>query len=101
MNPLKPQQVLTVNPNGDESTHTEFMTYRDAAKVAFILMLADFFTDFIIQHPFDPACGSYLLQMWLIASFTYAARSFLVKFIALTGLASLGAAALKRNQNKQ
>jgi len=101
MNPFKPRQTLIVNPSGNEIEHTELMTWRDAAKVAFILMLADFFTDFMVAHPFDPAVGSYLLQVWLIAAFTYMARSFLVKFIALTGLASLGAAAMKRNQHKK
>jgi hypothetical protein len=100
-NPFKAKQITRIKQKTDEEEERERdrevkdetetiikvedepMSWKDAAKVSFILMLVDLFSDFFPSHPLPEPCT--LQWVWIL--FVFIGKKFFVTFVALTGLA--------------
>ena len=99
--PWKRKIVMEVGKNGSVNPVEENMNWVDAAKVAAILTLVQFFTEYSMQTPFPyPGCTMIMLQAWCIQGAFYILRQFFVLFSSLTGLTLLGSAALKKKKEE-
>ena len=99
--PWKPKLVMRQGANGEVTPVEEAMTWVDAAKVAMILSLVQFFADYSTQHPFPyPGCTDVMLQAWLIQGVFFLLRNFFILFASLTGLTLLGTATVKKTKKK-
>jgi hypothetical protein len=100
--PWKTKLVMEAGRNGKMTPVEEPMTWVDAAKVAAILCLVEFFGDYSMQHPFPyPGCTDIVLQAWLIQGAFFLLRKFTLLFATLTGLTLLGSAAVKKTKKKE
>ena len=100
--PWKPKLVMEMGENGKVTPVEEAMTWVDAAKVAMILSLVQFFADYSTQHPFPyPGCTDVMLQAWLIQGIFFLLRNFFILFASLTGLTLLGTATIKKTKKEK
>ena len=86
-NPFKPKFIREINGDGKPIVKEEPMTWRDAAKVSLILMIANTFTLWLPNKPI-PTCEAELYE-FLYTTFIFLGQSFFTAFVSLTGLALL------------
>jgi len=99
--PWKPKLVMKQGCNGDMTPVEEPMTWVDAAKVAAVLSLVQFFADYSMQHPFPYPGTAEALTCWLIQGVFFLLRQFFILFASLTGLTLLGTSAMKKTKKKE
>ena len=98
--PWKSKLVLKTGENGKVTPVEEPMTWVDAAKVAAVLSLVQFFADYSMQHPFPYPGSAEALYCWLIQGIFFLLRQFFILFASLTGLTLLGTSAMKKTKKE-
>jgi len=98
--PWKSKLVLKQGENGKVTPVEEPMTWVDAAKVAAVLSLVQFFADYSMQHPFPYPGSAEALYCWLIQGIFFLLRQFFILFASLTGLTLLGTSAMKKTKKE-
>ena len=100
--PWKPKLVMEAGRNGKVTPVEEPMTWVDAAKVAAILCMVEFFGEYAMQNMFPwPGCTIMALQIWCVQGAFFLLRKFTLLFATLTGLTLLGTATIKKQKKTE
>jgi len=84
-NPWKPKFTLISGENGDTTVIEEPMTWRDAAQVAIILMIANLFIVWLPGKTVPCSEEEAIQLLW--STIIFLGQNFFSAFISLTGLA--------------
>ena len=100
--PWKTKLVFKAGKKGGVTPVEEPMTWVDAAKVAAILCLVEFFGEYAMQSTFPwPGCTLMALQIWCVQGAFFLLRKFTLLFATLTGLTLLGTATIKKQKKEE